>query len=81
MQIDQAIVLPHADGALVQTHAVETQEAARLSNTLGDLTQYCFGNVTGLTQLLEILLAQELPILLEGAGVLANEGFVHGSEF
>ena len=80
MQIDEAVVLPHADGALIQPHAVEAQEALRRLDDLGDAIQFLRGDAGDLAKLVDVLLHEERAILLEAARVLDDEVGVHRAE-
>jgi hypothetical protein len=81
VQIDQAVILPHADRALVQTHAVETQESVRSGDPCRSVAKPLFLNAGHCAQLAQVLPQQKGPIFLKAAGVLPHKRFVHRTGF
>ena len=76
VQIDQAVVLPHADGALIESHAVEAEERPRAGDKAGQLTNRFFAQSCNGAKLLEVLQREKLMIFLEAAGAGGDEALI-----
>jgi hypothetical protein len=77
VQIDQTVILPHADRALVETHAVEAQPGSCPGDDAGQAEKRLLLHPRASAKLVQILIHEEASILLEIASVLLDESGIN----
>ena len=77
VKVDDAVVLPHADGALVQPLAVERQQRARACEPVGHRPDGRLRDARGRDQPFPVGVKEEVAVGPEALGVRRDEAVIH----
>src|SRR6516162_4384206 len=79
VEVDQTVVFPHSDRALIQSHAVKAEEAAGSGDPVSDLIEHGLGYSRDGTKFPRVLVQKKLSILLKASAVIRDKGLVNGA--